>query len=61
MAGSVVSGNVTIGEYFYMGNNSSIREKIIIGDNIKIGMNAAVVKDITESGTYVGVPIKKIK
>jgi sugar O-acyltransferase (sialic acid O-acetyltransferase NeuD family) len=60
MAGSVVSGDVTIGKCFYMGNNSSIKEKIIIGDNIKIGMNAAVVKDITQSGTYVGVPVKKI-
>ena len=60
MAGSVVSGDVTIGECFYMGNNSSIREKITIGDNIKIGMNAAVVKDITQSGTYAGVPVKKI-
>jgi UDP-N-acetylbacillosamine N-acetyltransferase len=37
-----------------------IVEKISIHSFTTIGMNAAVVKDITESGTYVGVPAKKI-
>jgi UDP-3-O-[3-hydroxymyristoyl] glucosamine N-acyltransferase len=36
------------------------KEKISIHSFTTIGMNAAVVKDITESGTYVGVPAKKI-
>jgi len=26
----------------------------------KIGEGAVVVKDITESGTYVGVPVRKV-
>ena len=60
MPGSIVSGNVSIGDLVYMGNNSSIREKISITNFVTIGMNGAVVKDITESGTYVGVPVKKI-
>jgi sugar O-acyltransferase (sialic acid O-acetyltransferase NeuD family) len=60
MPGSVISGNVTIGEKVYMGNNSSIKEKLKICDNVKIGMNGAVVKNINESGIYVGVPVKKI-
>lgn len=61
MPGSVVSGNVTIGNFVYMGNNSSIREKTKVCNNTTIGMNAAVVKDITEPGVYVGVPSRKIK
>jgi sugar O-acyltransferase (sialic acid O-acetyltransferase NeuD family) len=61
MAGSVVSGSVLIGDNCYMGNNSSIREKITICDDVVIGMNGSVVKDIDKPGTYVGVPVNKIK
>lgn len=61
MPGSVVSGNVKISDCVYIGNNSSIREKITVNSKITIGMNGVVVKDIKKSGVYVGVPIKKIK
>ena len=61
MAGSVVSGNVLIGNNCYMGNNSSIKEKITICDDVIIGMNGSVVKNIDKHGTYVGVPVEKIK
>lgn len=61
MPGSIVSGNVKIGECVYMGNNSSIREKITIESLTIIGMNGAVVKDIKEPGIYVGTPVIKVK
>lgn len=61
MPGSIVSGNVKIGNCVYLGNNSSIRENLTIHSDTTIGMNASVVKDITESGVYVGVPVNKIK
>ena len=61
MPGAIVSGNVKIYDCVYMGNNSSIKEKLSIHSLSKIGMNAAVVKHIESSGTYVGVPAKKIK
>ena len=61
MPGSIVSGNVKIQDKVYMGNNSSIREKLIINESITIGANAAVVKDLIEPGVYVGIPTKKIK
>lgn len=60
MPGAIVSGNVSLGECVYMGNNSSIREKLRIHSNTTIGMNSAVVKNIEESGTYVGTPVKKL-
>lgn len=59
--GVKISGNCNIGNCVYFGTNSSVREKIIICDNVTVGLNAGVVKDINESGTYVGVPVKKIK
>ena len=61
MPGSIISGNVKIGDRVYMGNNSSIREKIKVCSDVTIGLNSGVVKDINHSGTYVGLPVKKIK
>lgn len=61
MPGAIVSGNVRIFDVVYMGNNSSIREKLLIHTLSTIGMNSAVVKHIEEPGTYVGVPARKIK
>jgi len=60
MPNAVVGGNVWIDNKVYLGSCSNIREKIKIVANTIIGMNAAVVKNITKSGTYVGVPVKKI-
>ena len=56
--GSKISGNCGIGKYVYFGTNSSVKEKIKICDNVIIGAGACVVKDINNSGTYVGVPSK---
>ena len=61
MPNAVVGGNVWVDDKVYIGSCSNIREKIKIIANTTIGMNAAVVKNITESGVYVGVPAKKIK
>jgi len=56
-----ISGNVTTGSFVYLGTNSAIREKVTITANTTVGMCAAVIGDIKQSGTYVGVPAKKIE
>jgi sugar O-acyltransferase (sialic acid O-acetyltransferase NeuD family) len=61
MPGSIVSGNVTIGDRVYLGTNSSIREKLNITSDVTIGLNSGVVKNIENSGVYVGSPAIKIK
>jgi sugar O-acyltransferase (sialic acid O-acetyltransferase NeuD family) len=58
MPNSILSGNVVIGDRVYFGTNSSVREKINICNDVLIGMNGTVVKHITKSGKYVGVPAK---
>ena len=60
MPGSIISGNVDIGNLVYIGTNSSVRERCKIGDNIKVGLNSGVIKDINKEGTYVGTPAKLI-
>jgi len=59
--GVKISGNCNIGSKVYVGTNTSIREKINICDDVNIGLNSGIVKHISESGTYVGTPVKKIK
>jgi predicted acyltransferase (DUF342 family) len=54
MPGSIVSGNVHIGNKIYLGTNSSIKEKLTIIDDVSIGLNTGIVKSIDKSGTYVG-------
>ena len=61
MPGSIVSGNVKIYDCVFMGNNSCIREKISIHSLSTIGMGSMVISNINDSGTYVGIPAKKIK
>ena len=55
-----VSGNCIIGNNVYLGTNAVIREGVKIVDNCIIGAGAVVLKDIRESGIYVGLPAKKI-
>ena len=54
----MISGNNDIGNYCYFGMNSSTRQGLSICDNVTIGLNAGVVKDITTAGTYIGTPSK---
>lgn len=56
-----VSGNTTIGKFVELGTGAQIIQGKTIIDNTIIGAGAVVVKDINESGTYVGSPAKRIK
>jgi len=59
--GAKVSGNCLIHDGVYIGTNASIKQKISIHSFATIGLNAGVVKSIEDSGTYIGIPAKKIK
>ena len=56
-----VSGNVTVEDCVEIGTGTQIIQGLSIANNVIIGASAAVVKNIEDSGTYVGVPVKKIK
>lgn len=59
--GSKISGSCIIGDRVYLGTNSSIREKIKICNDVTVGLNCGVVKNIETSGVYGGTPAKLIK
>lgn len=56
-----ISGNVTANDLVYFGTNASTTEGISICNDVIIGAGACVTKNIIESGTYVGVPAKKLE
>lgn len=59
--GSHLAGNVEIGTSTWIGAGTAVSNNISICDQVVIGAGATVIHDITKSGTYVGVPVKKIK
>lgn len=56
-----INGRVNIGHTVTFGSNASTKEHISICDNVIVGAGACVVKSITESGTYVGIPARQLK
>ena len=55
-----VSGGVRIGSGSLIGAGVSILQNRTIGDRVTIGAGAVVTRDITEAGTYVGVPARAL-
>lgn len=55
-----MAGTVKVGKGTWLGIGSVISNNVNICSGCKIGAGAVVVKDITEPGTYVGVPVRKI-
>ena len=59
--GSHLAGTVTVGDNTWIGIGAVVSNNINIAGNCKIGAGAVVISDIDKSGTYVGVPAKRIK
>ena len=59
--GVTIAGHCNIGECCLIGAGSTIINGITIVDDVIIGAGGVVVEDILEPGTYIGVPVKKIK
>ena len=59
--GAHLSGTVTVGTETFIGAGSTVINNVTIGDHVIIGAGACVISSIDQSGTYVGVPARKIK
>ncbi|WP_433959454.1 acetyltransferase [Cytobacillus horneckiae] len=53
-----IAGTVRVGEESWLGIGSVVSNNINITNNCKIGAGAVVVKDIINTGTYVGIPAR---
>lgn len=56
-----LAGTVTVGRGTWIGIGSKVSNNLQITSNCKIGAGAVVVNNITETGTYVGVPVRRVK
>ena len=57
---ATMCGVSEIGNMFWLGACCALNPTVKICDGVTVGSGAIVVKNITEAGTYVGVPAKKI-
>lgn len=58
--GTHLAGTIKIGKGTWLGIGTVVINNINITGNCKIGAGTVVTKDISESGTYVGVPARRL-
>ncbi len=56
-----LSGTVKVGKSTHIGTGSCTKQVLNIASDCIFGAGSVIVKNITESGTYAGVPVRKIK
>jgi UDP-3-O-[3-hydroxymyristoyl] glucosamine N-acyltransferase len=59
-AGVIIGGGVSIGKGVWLGLNSAVHQKIVIGENVIIGIGANVFTDVADNTTKAGFPSKTI-
>lgn len=57
---AALAGNVYIGKETHVGIGATVINNLKICANCQIGAGAVVIHDITEPGTYVGIPAHKL-
>lgn len=58
--GSRLAGSVKVGRGSWIGAGCTVINQIHITQNCTVGAGATVITNITEEGTYVGVPARRI-
>lgn len=59
-AGVRLGGWVRVGARAYLGMGSGVRERTTVGQDAVVGMGAAVVGDVPDGQTWVGVPARPL-
>jgi acetyltransferase-like isoleucine patch superfamily enzyme len=53
-----LAGDVRVGDRSWIGIGASVRQGVRIGDGVIVGAGAAVVSDVPDGLTVVGVPAR---
>ena len=59
--GSHLAGTVSVGKGTWIGAGATVSNNISICEGCMIGAGSVVIYDITDMGTYVGIPAKMVK
>ena len=59
--GAHVAGTVDIGDRTWIGAGATVSNNIRICGDCIVGAGAVVVRNIEETGTYIGVPAKRVR
>lgn len=57
--GAHIAGTVNVGKRVFLCAGVTVSNNVDICDDCTVGAGAVVVKNITDAGTYIGVPAKK--
>jgi sugar O-acyltransferase (sialic acid O-acetyltransferase NeuD family) len=58
--GAHLAGTVCIGKRSWLGIGSIISNNINVTNDCQLGAGSVVIRDITDSGVYVGAPVRRI-
>jgi UDP-3-O-[3-hydroxymyristoyl] glucosamine N-acyltransferase len=59
--GAKIGGTAKIGDQCWIGLNSTIKQKVRIGNNAIVGAGAVVLRDVPDEDIVAGVPARSIK
>ena len=57
----MIAGSAKIVDYVWIGPNSSIMNKITIGNNVYIGMQTNVIKSVDDDSVIIGNPARVLR
>lgn len=55
-----LGGHVKLGQRVLIGSGAVVLPLIVIGDDVTVGAGSVVTSNLLESGTYAGIPARKI-
>ena len=58
--GAHLAGTVKVGQGSWLGIGSVVSNNVNITSNCIVGAGAVVVRDIFDSGTYIGIPVRRV-
>lgn len=58
--GAHLAGTVEVGQECWLGIGSVISNNVRISSDCKVGAGSVVLKSISEPGTYVGIPVRRL-
>jgi sugar O-acyltransferase (sialic acid O-acetyltransferase NeuD family) len=58
--GAVLAGGVVVGDRCFVGAGAVISNQVSVTSDVTLGAGCVVIESIKESGTYVGVPARKL-